>query len=169
MNKRILVLTGSPNRNGNSGKMADAFIRGAESAGHSTVKFETAFKNLRGFTASGEPDDFTELQPLLNSCDVLVIATPLYWYSFPAQLKAVFDSLDSSPENAMTIQESYLLVSSGDTADATFAPIIDLYQLIRDYPGWKDRGVLKIGGADANGAIEKSGVLEQAEEMGRNI
>lgn len=103
--KKILVLTGSPNREGNTNKMADAFIRGAEQAGHSAVKFETAFKNLRGFTASAEKDDFGELEPLLNDSDVLVIATPLYWFSFPAQIKAAIDQFDATPNNAMAIRE----------------------------------------------------------------
>lgn len=169
MSKKILVLTGSPNREGNSSKMADAFIRGAKAAGHTITKYETAHKNLRGFTASGEPDDFSELVPLLNSYDVLVIATPLYWFSFPAQIKAVIDQLDSSTDSKMTIAESYLFVSGGETEDAIYAPIISLYHMIREYPGWKDRGVLKIGGADEVGAIEKSGILEQAEKMGREV
>lgn len=167
MGKRILVLTGSSNREGNSTKMADAFIRGAEQAGHITTKFETAYKNMRGFTA-GDPDDFRELAPLLNDADVLVIATPLYWFSFPAQLKAVIDQLDYSDNSRMTNKETYLFVSGGDANEETYEPINALYQSITAYVDWDSKGVLMAQGLDAAGAIEKSGLLEQAEKLGKD-
>lgn len=169
MSKNILVLTGSPNREGNSYKMADAFIRGAEQAGHSVTKFETAFKNMRGFTAATEPDDFSELAPLLNKADVVVIATPLYWFSFPAQLKAVIDQLDYSENSQMTNKESFLFVSGGDSNVETFKPIVALYQSITEYVAWKDNGILQARGLDAADAIEKSGLLEEAENMGKEV
>ena len=167
MNKRILVLTGSPNREGNSTKMANAFIRGAEQAGHSVTKFETAFKNMRGFTS--ELDDFSELIPLMNESDVLVVATPLYWFSFPAQLKAVIDQLDYSDGSKMLNKESYLLISGGDKDDETYAPIGALYSKITEYLSWARRGAIQARGLDAPGEIEKSGLLEKAEEMGKNV
>jgi len=168
MSKKILVLTGSPNREGNSSKMADAFIRGAERAGHSVTKFETAFQNMRGFTAAAEPDDFSKLTPLLNDSDVVAIATPLYWFSFPAQLKAVIDQLDYSESSRMANKDSYLFVSGGETDEGIYEPIQALYRSITEFVNWRDGGVLKIGGADDQGAIEKSGVLEKAEAMGKN-
>ena len=168
MSKKILVLTGSPNRDGNTNKMADAFIRGAERAGHKAIKFEAAFKNLRGFTAATERDDFSELELLLNSCDVIAIATPLYWFSFPAQLKAVIDQLDATPNNSMTIRESYLLVSGGETEREIYLPIESLYRTIGEFLGWQERGILQAGGLDDRGAIDRSGLLARAEEMGKN-
>ena len=48
MSKNILVLTGSPRKNGNSDQLADAFIAGAQRAGHTTVKYTTADKNIKG-------------------------------------------------------------------------------------------------------------------------
>lgn len=166
MSKRILVITGSPNREGNSAKMANAFIRGAEQAGHEVTMFEAAYRDMRGFTA-GEPDDFRELAPLLVAADAVVLATPLYWYSFPAQLKAVIDQLDYSESSEMAGKESYLLVSGGDAGDETYSAIDALYGSITEYMRWLDRGILRAGGLDEAGAIEKSGLLERAEMMGR--
>ena len=168
MGKKILIVTGSPNREGNSSKMAGAFARGAEQAGHIVTKFETAFHNMRGFTAAAEPDDFAKLTPLLNDADVVAIATPLYWFSFPAQLKAVIDQLDYSENSRMTNKDSYLFVSGGETDEGTYEPIQALYRSITEFVNWRDGGILKIGGADDKGAVEKSGVLEKAEAMGRN-
>ncbi|MDL2235120.1 flavodoxin family protein [Christensenellaceae bacterium OttesenSCG-928-L17] len=167
MCKKILVLTGSPNREGNSTKMADAFIRGAEQAGHSVTKFETAFKNMRGFTS--EPDDMVALIPLMNACDVLLIATPLYWFSFPAQLKAVIDQLDYSEESKMLNKDSYFFISGGEKDDDTYQLITSLYHKITAYLAWQEKGMLQARGLDAPGEIEKSGLLKQAEEMGKSI
>ncbi|QQO07663.1 flavodoxin family protein [Breznakiella homolactica] len=169
MGKKILVITASPNREGNSAKMADAFIRGATEAGHSVTKFETAFKNMRGFTAAPEPDDFSELAPLLSGADVVALASPLYWYSFPAQLKAVVDQLDYSENSPMTKKESYFFVSGGDGNEETFKPIGALYSAITEYMVWKDRGVLQARGLDDAGAIEKSGLLEEAGKLGKAV
>lgn len=167
MSKRILVLTGSPNREGNSTKLANAFIRGAEQAGHSVTKFETAFKNMRGFTS--QPDDFGELMPLMNDCDVLVMATPLYWFSFPAQLKAVIDQLDYSEGSKMLGKDSYIFVSGGDKDEETYQLIETLYHKVAAYLSWTEKGALQARGLDAPGEIEKSGLLEKAETMGKNV
>lgn len=147
--------------------MANAFIRGAEQAGHSVTKFETAYKNMRGFTS--EPDDFSELAPLLDNCDVVVISTPLYWFSFPAQLKAVIDQLDYSKISKMLNKDSYLFVSGGEKDDETYKLIDTLYHKITEFQAWKEKGVLQARGLDAFGEIEKSGILEKAEEMGRQV
>lgn len=168
MSKKILIMTGSPNRNGNSSKMADAFARGAQQAGHSVTKFETAFKNMRGFTAAAQPDDFSELAPLLNSADVVAIATPLYWFSFPAQLKAVIDQLDYSESSKMTNKDSYFFVSGGEGDEGTYTPIKQLYQMVAQFVNWREKGALLARGLDESGAIEKSGLLERAEELGKN-
>lgn len=167
MSKKILVLTGSPNREGNSSKMANAFIRGAEQAGHSVTKFETAHKNMRGFTS--QPDDMAELVPLMNDCDVLLISTPLYWFSFPAQLKAVIDQLDYSEESKMLGKDSYLFVSGGEKSDDTYTLIDALYHKVTGFLAWKEKGILQARGLDASGEIEKSGLLEKAEQLGKNV
>lgn len=169
MSKKIVVITGSPNRKGNSTKMADAFIKGAEQAGHIVTKFEAAFKNMRGFTAAKEPDDFKDLAPLLNESDVVVIASPLYWFSFPAQLKAVIDQLDYSSSSKMTNKDSYFFVSGGESDEETFQPITDLYNQITQYVQWTDKGIIQARGLDATGAIEESGLLEQANKMGESV
>jgi multimeric flavodoxin WrbA len=87
MGKNILIITGSPRKNGNSDMMADAFIKGALAAGHKTIKFEAAFKKISGCTACDKcwstgsacviNDDFAGLEPLLEEADMIVLAFPL--------------------------------------------------------------------------------------------
>ena len=88
MGKNILVLTGSPRSNGNSFMLADAFIKGAEEAGHRVQRFDTARKQIDGCRACNQcfkhgkaclfDDDFNSLAPILKEAEVLVLATPLY-------------------------------------------------------------------------------------------
>ena len=183
MSKKVLVLTASPRKNGNTEKMADAFIRGAEHAGHSVTKFEAAFKKIGGCiacnkcwstgTACSVKDDFQELEPLLESCEVLLISAPLYWLSFPAQIKGAIDRLyaygGSGGPRPLAIKEGYMFSWGGDDDKEEYKPIMSIFDVMINYIGGKNKGVIQTGGMDKEGAIEMSGILEQSEEMGRSI
>ncbi|MDL2236334.1 flavodoxin family protein [Christensenellaceae bacterium OttesenSCG-928-K19] len=183
MSKKVLVLTGSPRNGGNTDKMADAFIRGAEIAGHSVTKYNVGNKKIAGCTACNTcwskgracsiDDDFTELSELLESHDVLLMTAPLYWFSVPAQVKAYVDRLyaytGAGGLRPLGIKESYFFVCGGDPSKEQYKPALTLYEGLTEFLSWKSRGVLQTGGVDEDGAIEKSGVLEQAEKLGREI
>ena len=105
MNKKIVVITGSPRRNGNSFAMTAAFIKAAEGKGHSVTRFDAAAMNVGGCHAcetcykTGKAcsfdDDFNAIAPAIMEADVVVFTMPVYWYSIPAQIKAVIDKLYS--------------------------------------------------------------------------
>lgn len=154
MSKNILVLTGSPRKGGNSDKLADAFIAGAQQAGHTTVKYTTADKRIKGCidcktcfskgVACSIPDDFNELAPLVEQADMIVFATPLYWFSFPVQLKAAIDKFYSFfiGKRALKIKECALLVCGGDKDESNFEGIVKSYQLSARFLSWKDSGIV---------------------------
>ncbi|MHB1314304.1 MAG: flavodoxin family protein [Christensenellales bacterium] len=181
--KNILVLTGSPRKNGNSIKMADAFVKGAHTAGHQTARFDTAFKEIGGCRAcrscwkTGSPcpfaDSFSELAPLLEAADVLVFATPIYWFGFPAKMKAAIDKMNAylseSCPRPLKIRESLLLVCGADEGMDIFGGIIATYRLMASYMNWQDRGVLAVQNVKQTGDIEHTGALLQAEELGRSL
>ena len=105
MSKKLVVITGSPRKNGNSFAMADAFIKAAQANGHIITRFDAAFKKVGGCRAcetcykTGKAcsfdDDFNELAPSILEADGVVFITPVYWYSYPAQIKGVIDKLYS--------------------------------------------------------------------------
>lgn len=105
MNKKIVVLTGSPRKNGNSSAMADVFIQAAEAKGHSVTRFDAALRQVGGCRAcetcfkTGKAcsfdDDFNTIAPAILEADVVVFTMPVYWYSIPAQIKGVIDRLFS--------------------------------------------------------------------------
>ena len=98
MSKKILVVTGSARRNGNSDQLAQAFARGAQKAGHHVTLFSAAQKRIGGCLgcdlcwSQGRPciqnDDMTEAYPLFQEADVLALASPVYFSCLTAQLKA---------------------------------------------------------------------------------
>ena len=102
---KIVVITGSPRRDGNSFAMTKAFIDAAEAKGHTVVRFDAAAKNVGGCHAcetcykSGKAcsfdDDFNTLAPDILESDAVVFTMPVYWYSIPAQIKGVIDKLFS--------------------------------------------------------------------------
>lgn len=105
MNKKIVVITGSPRKNGNSFAMTDAFIKAAEEKGHIVTRFDAAMKKVGGCHAcetcfsTGKActfdDDFNTIAPAVLEADVIVFTMPVYWYSIPAQIKGVIDRIFS--------------------------------------------------------------------------
>ncbi|HMM22000.1 MAG TPA: flavodoxin family protein [Selenomonadales bacterium] len=180
MKKSTLVLTGSPRVGGNSDLLADAFIKGATAAGHEVVKCEAGTKNLMGCKAcdtcyrKGKPcsfdDDFNSIAPLMEKADVIVFVTPLYWFTFSAQLKAAIDKMYSFiiGGKKLKIAESMLLVCGNDD-ESVFDGIINTYKRIACYQKWTDRGQLIVPGVHNKGDILSTEYLVVAEKMGHNI
>ena len=105
MSKKIVVITGSPRKNGNSFAMTDAFIKAAEAKGHIVTRFDAAMMKIGGCHAcetcfkTGKAcsfdDDFNLIAPAILEADAIVFTMPVYWYSIPAQIKGVIDRLFS--------------------------------------------------------------------------
>jgi len=183
MGRNILVVTGSPRKRGNSELLADALIEGALSVGHTVTKFEAAFKSIGGCTACDKcwtkdracvfTDGFSELEPLLESAEVIVFATPLYWSTVPAQLKAVIDKLyaylSESRRRPLAIQESVLLVCGECEGVFIFEGVIDMYRGLAEYLKWKNRGIVAVPQVFHAGDVLQTDGLQQARELGTRL
>lgn len=105
MGKKIVVITGSPRKNGNSFAMTDAFVKAARGKGHTVTRFDAAMQKVGGCRAcetcfsTGKActfdDDFNVIAPAILEADALVFTMPVYWYSIPAQIKGVIDRIFS--------------------------------------------------------------------------
>lgn len=179
MSKNILVLTGSPRKGGNSDQLADAFIAGAQQAGHTTVKYVTADKKIKGCracdscfskgTACSVPDDFNELAPLVEQADMIVFATPLYWFTFPAQMKAAIDKFHSFSvgQKTLKIQECALLVCGADPDPSCHEGIVASYKSIARHMKWRDGGTIVVPGVYGKEDIATTDALARAETLGK--
>ena len=185
MNKQILVLTGSPRKQGNSDLLADAFIKGAVAGGNTVDKFMSAFHKINGclgcnncWSKGGLPcvqeDDFNEnLAPLLERADMLVFCTPLYSYTFTAQIKAPIDRLfPYGRENrvkSLKVKETALLICGADDIEAPFSAAIQSYRYLIEYYKWTSRAELIVPNVNNKGDVLKTDWLQQAEMLGKSI
>ncbi len=180
--KNILVLTASPRNNGNSIKLAESFIKGAKASGNTVTRFDTGKKKI-GYciacdtcwskdTPCSFKDDFLEAAPLLEEADVIVFSTPLYWFSFPTQMKALIDKIyaylsDDCPR-PLKPKECYLLACGGDTEPQVYDGLIATYKEVISYIKWNDNGILIAYGVGPVGDIDGRIELEEAEKLGKN-
>ena len=101
MSKKILILSGSPRKSGNSDLLCDAFASGAKETGNEVEKIRVGAKKIAYCSAcyycrehGGKcvhQDDVAEILQKMIDADVIVLASPVYFYSIDAQLKAVID------------------------------------------------------------------------------
>lgn len=174
MGKKIVVITGSPRRNGNSFAMTDAFIQAAEANGHEVTRFDAAMKSVGGCRAcetcfkSGKAcsfdDDFNTIAPAILEADAVVFTMPVYWYSIPAQLKGVIDKLFSFVVGGKDIsgKECAMIVCCEEedlsVMDGVRVPLERSAALMK----WKMVGEVLIPGVLNAGDIDKTDGCKQA-------
>lgn len=179
MPRNIAVVIGSPRGNGNTWMLAEAFIRGAEDAGHHVEVIDAGRADIAGcigceycFSHAGScfrKDDMTKFYPVLRACDTIVYATPLYCFTFSAQIKAFMDRMFCGLADPFGITSCCLLTVFEDKDPAAAQPLIDTYRINAAYTHMKDEGVICVPGTYERGAIEGNPKLEEAYELGRSL
>ena len=176
----ILVITGSPHKRGTSALLVDAFLEGATAAGHQVERFDSAFAAVApvrpaifaAATGSNAPknDDMEALWPKLLQADLVVLATPLYYFGFSAQLKAVLDRFYA--KNASLRQHPKgvcLLATCGDAEDWAMDGLRAHYACFCKYMGWEDRGQVLAFGVSVPKDIEATDYPAQARALGASL
>lgn len=175
MAKNILILHGSPRHGGNSATLAEMLQAGAEAAGHRVTSLAVGNMNISGCTACEFckdhdkkcllDDDMEAIYPHLLASDIIVFAAPLYYYTFPTQLKAVVDRFYAIDDGTFK-KECVLLMTAMDDQKA-FAGAEKTYELaMLDYLGWTDRGRIFVGNVADIGDIKDNPALADAYQLG---
>ena len=169
MSKQILILNGSPRIHGNTAALIDAFTAGAEAAGHTVARFDLAALDIhgcRGCLGGGrdprhpcvQRDGMDAVYPAYMAADVVVLASPMYYWSISGQLKCAFDRLfavaELGPDLANPVKDAVLLMAAEGDTEENFAPVRAYYKALLDCLGWKDAGIVYAGGNMAAGDIE---------------
>lgn len=190
--KNILIIQGGGRANGNTAQLIKAFTAGAEEASHmvetiSLIKNEV--KGCLGCNACryGKPcvqkDSFNSLVPKIKAADLIVFASPLYFWTVSSRIKAFIERFyciaEEDPNPTLGRYERYpvkdcaLLMTAADNFFWTFEQAISYYQFaLVNYIGFNDKGMLLAGGCgDTNGKpqIDKTEHLEQAYLFGKNL
>lgn len=178
MSKKILILSGSPRKGGNSDILCGEFAKGAKEAGNEVEKICVAEKNIACCTACyackkdgvcAVKDDMAEVLQKMIDADVLVLASPVYFYSIDAQLKAVIDRTVARWLEVKNKEFYYIItmadnsVSSADTTLACFRGYADCVS------GSKEMGVIIGNGVYEKGEIYDTEAMKKAYNMGKNV
>ena len=175
---KVLVITGSPRKNGNSATLADHFIKGAKEAGHEVVRFDAAFKKVHPCIACNScgmdgpcvfKDDFEFVRKHIVGADCVVFATPMYYFGISAQLKAVIDRFYAINGSIHVPKKAVLLMTYANTAASEAVPIKSHYEVLLKYLGWTDAGQVIAPGVWPVGAVNRTKYPEQAYQLGRKI
>lgn len=179
---KILVIVGSGIKNGNTDRLADAYIKGAEANGHVIYKVFLGDKKIVGCQGCGTcqkgkhicaiEDVMQKIYPLFKKCDTVVLASPLYFWSFSASIKAFIDRLYAiSREDKYPHKNSVLLMTAGSNQFWTFEQPISYYRFVTKAIGWTDIGMCLAGGC--NGETGKRHIeekhLERAYHLGSTM
>lgn len=182
MSKKVLIFMSSPRKESNTAELCKKFAEGASAAGHEVVQFNAFDLKISPCLACNycgehrgccQPDDMRKIYDAFNDCDVIVLASPLYYYTINAQMKIFIDRLYALglPNGFKYSQkESFLIMTAGENREDLFDPPLRYYNLLLDkmFP-WKSRGELCIGGFSANPSIEGHPALDKAYQLGKSL
>jgi multimeric flavodoxin WrbA len=181
MGKKIIVLNGSPRANGNTAALIEAFTKGAEHAGNTVVCFDLQKMNIHGclgcIKGGGDPDspcvqkdDMDQIYPVYKEADVVVLASPLYYWNLSGQLRTAFDRLFAVAEcnegYANPQKDSVLLMAA---EGYEFEEVVYYYKSLIKHIQWNDLGQVLVGGVLQPGDIKGNSGLEEARKLGALI
>ena len=166
--KKIVILNGSPRKNGKTASLVKAFTEGAASAGNEVKELYLQGVNIGGCMAceacsrnSGkcvQKDDMAQVNEAVEWCDVIVFASPMYWGTITGQLKIVVDRLYAEFNklgwSGFNRETALLMTARGNSFDMA----LDFYGIFTKMMGWKDWGTVLGAGKE-----------EEARKLGASI
>ncbi len=176
---RIVVLEGSPNKNGSSALLADSFKQGAEKAGHTVEIIDAAHADIHPCTGCihcgyegpcVQKDDMEQIRSKILGADMMVFVTPLYYYGMSAQLKILIDrfcAFNSSIQRKR--MKSALLAVAWNSDSWTFEALEAHYKTLVRYLNLMDMGMVLGKGCGTPSMTKSSKYPQQAYELGNKL
>ncbi len=185
MAKKIMILNGSPRENGNTKELIKSFTKGAQIAGNEVICFDLQKMDIHaclGCCKGGknpespcvQKDDMLQIYPVYQKADVVVLASPMYYWGISGQLKCAFDRLfavaELDPNYANPKKDCILLMAAEGNTESNFAPVRAFYEGLTSHLGWKKLGIVYAGGnMEIGDILNKPEQLKQAEELAKSI
>ena len=177
MSKKVLIISASPRKGGNSDALCDQFLLGAKEARHNVEKVFLRDHKINYCLGCGvcnnthvcvQKDDMKGLLDKMVDADVIVLATPVYFYTMDGQLKTFIDRCVSR-YTEISNKEIYFIVAAADANKDNLAPAIEgLRGFTRDcLEGSKEKGIIYGTGAWQVGEIKTLPAYKKAYEMGK--
>ena len=179
MAKKVLVLSSSPRRGGNSDTLCDEFMRGAMEAGNEVEKIFLRDKTINYCTGCStcsrynkpcpQKDDAAEILEKMIVADVIVMATPVYFYTMCGQMKIMIDRC-CARYTEITNKEFYFIIAAAENDKSMMERTIDGFRGFLDcLENPQEKGVIYGIGAWKVGEIKDTPYLQEAYEMGKLV
>ena len=182
MPKKIVILNGSPRRNGNTSALVKEFTEGAESVGNTVTEFFLDKMDIHGCKGCFgghsskdcpcvQKDDMIQIYAAVRECDVIVMASPLYYWNMSGQLRTAVDRLFALEEGDGNLLRGHnrasalLMAAEGNVFD----DVLTYYNNLMKHLKWENLGHVLAGGNGDIGDIAGKPELEQAYELGKSI
>ncbi len=181
MSKKIVILNGSPRKAGNTAALTASFTKGAEASGNQVTEFFLGEMNLNGCkgcfgggkscdSPCVQKDDMDKIYPVYKEADIVVLASPLYYWTISGQLKTAFDRLFAVAEcdaNYRNPQKETVLIMAAEGHG--FEESEYWYDRLEKHLGWKSLGKVLCGGVMKIGDIKDNKKLEDAYALGASV
>ncbi len=176
---KIVILMGSPNRKGSTNILVEEFKKGAEESGHSCKVIDVCHANVHpciGCVRCGyegpcvQKDDVEMIRRELLNADMVVFATPLYYYGMTAQMKTVVDRFCAynSSLNSRHLK-SALLAVAWNADDWTFDALTSHYKTLVRYINFEDKGMVLGSGCGTPSMTAYSKYPKEAYRLGKSL
>lgn len=177
MSKKVTVISASPRKNGNSDLLCDSFIKGAIESGHKVTKIRLQEKNINPCLACYacrksktciQKDDIESITQQLIDADVIVLATPVYFYSMNAQLKIMIDRCLPC-YNDIRNKDFYFIATAADSKKEMVRTMEAMEGFTDCLPGAKVKGYIYGHGVYQKGEVNHTKTINEAYIYGLNI
>ena len=176
----IMIISSSPRKGGNSDTLCDSFLKGAVDAGHSVNKIflkdkkinyctGCGFCNTNDYTACSQKDDMADILEQMINSDVIVFATPVYFYTMCGQMKTFIDRCCSKYTHILNKKFYYILTAADDNKQALERTVEEFRGFLDCLEGAEEKGILYGTGVWKKGEVEGTPYIKQAYEMGNAI
>lgn len=178
MGKRVLILSSSPRKDGNSDTLCHSFASGAKNKGHEVSEIFINNKNINFCKACAycerhkgecsQHDDMAEIISEILKSDVVVFSSPVYFYSISGQLKTLIDRLVTIYRQ-ITNKEIYYIFAAGDKTPNFKIVELCMRGLVSCFAGSKVMGMIQAGGVRKKGEVSYTEHLQEAYKMGAEV
>lgn len=175
---KVLAICASPRKGGNSDVLCDQFLKGASEKGNEVEKINLSGMNISpcvacyGCTKSHQcvkKDDMAQIQQELIDADVIVLATPVYFYSMDAQMKIMIDRCLPRYQEIRNKDFYYIITAADPEQSAADETIAGLRGYLRCLSSAKEKGIIYGTGTWDKGDVYCHPSFEKAYAMGKTI
>ncbi len=180
MGKKVLIFSSTPRKEGNSDLLCDQFMLGAKEAGHYVEKIFLKDKTINYCTGCGycmknnhagcaQKDDMEEIYKKILDADVIVMATPVYFYTMCGQMKTFIDR-NCAIYDKISSKEFYFIATMGDVNKDLMETVFNEFRAYTYcLPDSKNKGFIYAMGVMEKGDVKNTPYMKEAYEMGKGV